>query len=93
MAYYSVKVKSPCEVLIPEYVLGIGEGIDVFTRIISDIDEFRSVLKSHRVEILEINQLDKFEAVPVESIEVPGLPEPIEVPLLIGEPADIPPQG
>jgi sugar phosphate isomerase/epimerase len=82
MSYYSVKVKSPREVLVLEYVLSIGEGIDVFTRIINDLDEFRGVLKSHGVEILEINQLDKFEAVPVEAIEVPGLPTTDEFPLL-----------
>ena len=61
MVYYSFKVLSSNEVVIPEQALVIGEGIDVFSRIIDDLSGFLTLLREHGVRVLEYYQLDNLE--------------------------------
>jgi len=81
MAYYSFKVKSQSEILLPEWTVAIGEGIDAFCLVVQDLPKFEAALKEHNVEILEINQLDKFSPIPVEPLD-PQLQDQTEVPFL-----------
>jgi hypothetical protein len=63
MPFYSFKVKSPEETLIPSRQLAIGEGLDVFNKVIDDLPSFLSELNDLGVEVIECNQLDNLEAV------------------------------
>lgn len=81
MPYYSFKVRSPNEVLLPEWTVAIGEGIDVFCLIIQDLPKFQGALKEHGIEILEVHQLDNLSPIPAESPD-PQLQDQTEVPLL-----------
>jgi hypothetical protein len=61
MAYYSFKVRSTGNVIIPECITCLGKGIDVFNAEIfaSDLDNFCKSLINKGVSILEIMQLDE----------------------------------
>lgn len=63
MPFYSFKVKSPEETIIQSRQLVIGEGIDVFNKVIDDLPSFLSELNGLGVEVVECNQLDNLEAV------------------------------
>lgn len=63
MPFYSFKVKSLEETLIPSRQLAIGEGIDVFNKVINDLPNFLSELSSLGVEVIECNQLDDLKGV------------------------------
>jgi hypothetical protein len=69
MSYYSFKVRSQCEVILPEWTVAIGEGIDVFCLTIQDLPKFMADLEEHGVEILEANQLDNLSPTSAELIE------------------------
>ena len=64
MSYYSFKVRSSDEVVIPARFLAIGEGIDVFSKVVDDLPGFLTELQEHGVQVLEYHQLDKLEAIP-----------------------------
>lgn len=81
MAYYSFKVRSSNEVILPEWTVAIGEGIDAFCLVIQDLPKFQADLKEHSVEILEVNQLDNFSPIPAGPLD-PQLQDQTEVPLL-----------
>lgn len=63
MPYYSFKVKSSNEVVIPARAIAIGEGVDVFAKMIDDLPEFLKELQELGVQVLEYHQLDKLEAI------------------------------
>jgi hypothetical protein len=63
MSYYSFKVKSSEEVVIPSRALAIGEGVDVFSKVIDDLPGFLAELQKLGVQVLECHQLDKLEAI------------------------------
>lgn len=81
MPYYSFKVRSKSELVLPKWTVVIGEGLDVFNLVIQDLPEFLTALKERGVEVLEVNQLDNFSPIPVEPAE-PQLQNQAEVPLL-----------
>jgi len=81
MAYYSFKVMSPREVILPEWTVAIGEGIDAFCLTIQDLPGFQASLKEHGIEILEVNQLDNLSPIPAEP-SGPQFQNQTEVPLL-----------
>ena len=83
MPFYSFKTKSQSEVLLPEYPLAIGEGIDAFNLVVTDLQKFLAILKDKGVQVLETNQLDNFQPIPAPSSE-PQLQDQTGVPLLIG---------
>jgi hypothetical protein len=66
MAYYSFKVLSQQEVVLPTYFLALGEGIDVFNASVNDLEKFSQELFQNGVKILEVHQLDDLEQVPSE---------------------------
>lgn len=66
MSYYSFKVRSQCEVLLPEWTVAIGEGIDIFCLTINDLPKFQATLKEQGIEVLEVNQLDNLSPIPAE---------------------------
>lgn len=82
MSYYSFKVRSQYEVLLPEWTVAIGEGIDVFCLTINDLPKFQAALKEHGIELLEVNQLDNLSPIPAQNLDL-QLPDPTEVPLLL----------
>lgn len=82
MPYYSFKVRSPNEVILPEWLVTIGEGIDAFCLVVQDLPKFQADLEEHDVEILEVNQLDSFSPVPEGPAE-PQFQDQTEVPLLL----------
>jgi hypothetical protein len=63
MSYYSFKVRSPGEVVIPARAIAIGEGVDVFAKVVDDLSEFLEELQGLGVQVLEYHQLDKLEAI------------------------------
>jgi hypothetical protein len=81
MPYYSFKVRSQNEVLLPEWTVAIGEGLDVFCLVIQDLPKFQAALKEQGVEILEVNQLDNLSPIPNPSSD-PQLQDQTEIPLL-----------
>jgi hypothetical protein len=85
MSYYSFKVRSQYEVLLPEWTVAIGEGIDVFCLTVNDLSKFQTALKDHSVEILEVNQLDSLSPVSAETLDL-QFQNPTEVPLLPDRP-------
>jgi hypothetical protein len=61
--FYSFKVQSREEVVIPSRSLAIGEGVDVFNKTLEDLPEFLAELRSYGVLVLEYHQLDKLESI------------------------------
>lgn len=68
MPFFSFKVRAQQEVVLPAYLLVIGEGVDVFNATVSNLEEFRQVLRQEGVEILEAHQLDALEQVPPDPV-------------------------
>lgn len=63
MPFYSFKVRSPEEVVIQSRQLAIGEGFDVFSKVINDLPSFLAELNSLGVEVIGYNRLDNLESV------------------------------
>jgi hypothetical protein len=59
MPFYSFKVRSKDEVLIHSRSLVIGEGVDVFNKVIDDLPEFLRELECLEVRVLEYHRLDE----------------------------------
>ena len=59
-AYYSFIVAVHDEMVhLPEYLLVLGGGTNVFTLLVEDITEFRSRLSDLGVEVIQANRLDE----------------------------------
>jgi len=63
MGYYSFKVLSVAEVDLPEHMVTIGQGVDVFSARIDDVESFRQDLALEGVRVLEMHILDDLEPV------------------------------
>lgn len=63
MPFYSFKVQSKDEVVITSRMLAIGEGIDVFNKVIDDLPEFLKELEYLDVKVIEYHRLDGLEPV------------------------------
>jgi len=74
MPFFSFKVQSRDEVIIPSRALTIGEGIDVFSRVVDDLNEFLSELERLEVKVLEYHRLDELEASPPDQAMFGGRP-------------------
>lgn len=71
MGYYSFKVRSRTEVDLPEHMVTIGEGVDVFSARIDDVEAFQESLSLEGVQVLERHRLDDHEAIePVHEVKV-----------------------
>jgi hypothetical protein len=74
MPFFSFKVQSKDEVILPSRSLTIGEGTDVFSRVIDDLDGFLSELERLEVKVLEYHRLDELEAIPPDQAMFGGGP-------------------
>lgn len=63
MPFYSFKVHSPREVILPNHKIAIGEGVDVFNLMVDDIQVFLAELESSGVRVLAHYQLDALEPI------------------------------
>lgn len=79
MAYYSFKVLSSNEVIIPEHALAIGEGIDVFSKVVDDLPKFLTLLHEHEVKVLEYHQLDNLKSIQPNLGSLTGTTSPVAV--------------
>lgn len=70
MPYYSFKVKSPGEVVIPARAIAIGEGVDVFAKVVDNLPEFLTELQELGVQVLEYHQLDRLEAIQPDQVVI-----------------------
>lgn len=61
MGFYSFIVNSPDEVPLPEYLIYLDPGRNVFNTTVNDLDAFTKRLAEAGVEILQCNRLDEFE--------------------------------
>ena len=68
MPFYSFKVQSKDEVLIPSRTLVIGEGIDVFNKVVDDLPEFLRELECLEVRVLEYHRLDEIHPLPPQDL-------------------------
>jgi hypothetical protein len=68
MPFYSFKVQSKDEILIQSRTLVIGEGIDVFNKIIEDLPEFISELECLGIKVLEYHRLDEIPPLPPQDL-------------------------
>ncbi len=62
MAYYSFIVVAKHPVGIPQPLVLLDTGINVFNAEISDLEEFKALLENEDVLIKETNRLDAHEA-------------------------------
>ena len=63
MPFYSFKVHSLKEVILPSQKLAIGEGVDVFNLMVDDLQGFLAELESSGVRVLAHHQLDALEPI------------------------------
>lgn len=61
MGFYSFIVMAPGEVVIPEQLIYLEAGQNVFNAAIDDIGAFLKRLADDDVEIIQMNQLDNYE--------------------------------
>lgn len=61
--FYSFVVRSRELVDLPEYKVTIGEGVDTFNVVLSDLESFIARLRSLGVTVLETHRLDESEPV------------------------------
>lgn len=66
MPFYSFKVHSPVELVLPEYLVTIGEGLNVFNVTLDDLEAFQHILFQEGVCVLGVHQLDDLEQVPAD---------------------------
>jgi hypothetical protein len=67
MGFYSFIVVSPEEVPLPEYMVYLDHGRNVFNAVVNDIEQFHRRMDEYGVKVLQVNRLDKYE--PIEPIE------------------------
>lgn len=70
MGFYSFIVMAPDEIPIPEHVIYLDAGRNVFNVMLEDIDAFKQRLTDAGVEILQVNRLDEYEQVEPLDIEL-----------------------
>jgi hypothetical protein len=82
VAYYSFVVLAAHPVAIPNPMVLLDTGVNTFTALVEDLDEFTKLLANEDVTIKQANQLDKFEQQKPEDLLLPGeeLPEGFALP-------------
>ncbi len=78
MGFYSLIVMAPREVPLPEYLVYLDRGRNVFNTTVADLEAFKKTLGDHGVQILQVNRLDEYEVVeperdPTDDAEPPTL--------------------
>jgi hypothetical protein len=70
MPFFSFKVWSNSEVDLPEHLVTIGEGQDVFCARVEDLDSFTEQLRRYGIRVIQVTQLDDLEAItPVPEVQ------------------------
>lgn len=69
--FYSFRVYSPHEIMIPANFVSLDEGMNTFNCHVDDIDSFVSALKAEGVRIDQMNQLDAPDPDPGEPSRLP----------------------
>lgn len=72
MGYFSFTVIAQNPVGIESPLVMLDRGVNTFTAVVGDLDEFLARLKSEGVEVKQVNQLDGLKPVPPESLLLPG---------------------
>jgi len=72
MGYYSFVALARHPVALPDPLVMLGEGVNVFTALVDDLPDFLSTLAGEDVEVKQVNALDGLDPVPVESLLLPG---------------------
>jgi hypothetical protein len=71
MGFYSFKVYSTAEVDLPEHLVTVGVGQDVFLARVEDLDAFKERLQLEGISVIQVHQLDAHEAIePVPEIRL-----------------------
>jgi hypothetical protein len=73
MGFYSFVVISPEELPLPEYLVHLDTGRNVFNAAVNDIDTFRKRLADAKVRIVQENRLDDHKPIPTEPEPYPDL--------------------
>jgi len=60
----------------------LDRGVNTFTAVVDDLDDFLARLRAEGVEVKAINQLDGLKPVPPESLLLPGEDPSVLTPLL-----------
>lgn len=69
MGFYSFIVVAPGEVPLPDYLVYLDTGRNVFNATVNDLDAFKQCLSDEGVQILQVNRLDEFEPVDPTDLE------------------------
>lgn len=71
MGYYSIVAVARQPVAIPDPMVMLDKGVNVFTAQTDDLDAFLKTLKNEGVTVQKVNQLDGLEPVPSNSVLLP----------------------
>lgn len=70
--YYSFVALAQHPVTMPDPLVMLGQGINTFTALVDNLDEFLGTLKDEGVEVKQVNALDGLDEVPAEALLLPG---------------------
>jgi hypothetical protein len=82
MAYYSLVVWTPTEIVIQARRVLLDPGVNTFNVEVDDIDELTAFLRESGARIVQCNTLDQFEPVPAEPEMLLALASPPSPPRL-----------
>ena len=68
--FFSFRVLSDEDLVLPAYLLTLGEGFNAFNQRVDDYDRFCEVLASYGVQIISSHRLDDLAPVPPVTMEV-----------------------
>jgi hypothetical protein len=87
MGHYSFIVIAADEVPIPDYMMYLEPGRNVFNVVLrTDLETFTNFLTDHGVQIVQTNRLDVFEPVTAEDQRQHGLDWPDDLNALLDGP-------
>jgi hypothetical protein len=85
MGYYSFVALARYPVAMVDPLVMLGEGVNVFTALVEDLDEFLGDLKGEGVEVKQVNVLDGLDPIPATSLLLPGEDPPPDLRLLLAK--------
>jgi hypothetical protein len=85
MGFYSFVALARHPVALPDPLVMLGEGINVFTAVVEDLPDFLSTLAGEDVEVKQVNALDGLDPVPAEALLLPSEEPPPALRLLLAK--------
>jgi len=82
VGYFSFTAIAQNPVAIESPLVMLDRGVNTFTAVVDDLDDFLARLRAEGVEVKAINQLDGLKPVPPESLLLPGEDPSVLTPLL-----------